>query len=392
MPLNRLNLAAWTSAFFIAAVLSSNTVALRLILLLAGATLALLAVVYDGQAIRPLPPLWLAFAAWAAWAWLSLAWSVEPERSLKELRNETVYTWLAFWMCYVAAQAPQSARVLIPLVGAAVALLCAIALYGFPQGLVRNSERWHGGSGNLSMIVLTVLPCAAMAAWYGHRRRAWVLRNASVALLLLLCAAAYTTLNRTVWLGIAVELVLMGALVALREGLPSPRAKALGALAIILVVSGAGLMTAVTQAEREKVAEDARLALWPAVVEHIEERPLVGYGFGRGQLRQPLYAQFDNRLLWHAHNLFLETMVQLGLTGLLLLLILLGSTVREGWRLARSSDALATACGIALLGVVAGMLIRNMTDMLWVRHNALVYWAVLGVLLAWGYRAQTDQR
>lgn len=392
MPLNRLNLAAWTSAFFIAAVLSSNTVSLRLILLLAGGTLALLVVVYDREAIRPLPPVWLAFALWAAWACLSLVWSVDPDRTVKELRNEIVYAGVAFWMCYIAAQARDSPRVLLPIVGAAVLLLCAVSLYDFPQGLVRNGERLHGGSGNLSMIVLTALPCAAMAAWYGHGRRAWALRNASVTLLLLLCAAAYTTLNRTVWLGIAVELVLMGALVALREGLPSLRAKTFAALAIILTVSAAGLMTAVTQAEREKVSEDARLALWPAVVEHIKERPLIGYGFGRGQLRQPLYTQFDNRLLWHAHNLFLETMVQLGLTGLVLLLILLGATVREGWRLARSSDALATACGIALLGVVAGMLIRNMTDMLWVRHNALVYWAVLGVLLAWGYRPQTHQR
>jgi len=57
-------------------------------------------------------------------------------------------------------------------------------------------------------------------------------------------------------------------------------------------------MSAITQAEREKdvgntivVAEDPRLSLWPAVVDHIKERPLVGYGFGRGQLRQPLHAQ-----------------------------------------------------------------------------------------------------
>lgn len=166
---------------------------------------------------------------------------------------------------------------------------------------------------------------------------------------------------------------------------------------MILAVSAAGLMTAMTQAERENedgiaVAEDARLALWPVVVENIKECPLIGYGFGRGQLRQPLYAQFDNRLLWHAHNLFLETMVHLGLTGLVLLLILLGATVREGWGLARSSDALATACGIALLGVVAGMLIRNMTDMLWVRHNALMYWAVVGALLAWGCRGTRDSQ
>jgi len=83
-------------------------------------------------------------------------------------------------------------------------------------------------------------------------------------------------------------------------------------------------------------------------------------------------------------------MVQLGITGFVLLWILLGATVREAWRLARSPDTLASACGIALLRIVAGMLIRNMTDVLWVRHNALVYWALVGVLLAWGYRAPTS--
>lgn len=400
MQLNPLRLATWTSAFFIASVLFSNTVALRLILLAAGGALALLAVIYDREPIRPLPPIWLAFAFWAAWATLSLAWSVEPERTLKELRNEILYAGLALWMCYVAAQARESRRVVLPIVGAAVVLLCALALYSFPQGLVRNGERWHGGSGNLSMIVLTVLPCILMAGWYGHRHRLAVLRNCSIALFILVLGAAYTTLNRTVWFGIAVELVLIAALVALREGMPSsPRTRAFGALVVILAIGGAGLMSAMTRAEREKdigsalvVVDDARLALWPVVMEHIKERPLLGYGFGPGQLRQPLHAQFNNRLLWHAHNLFLETVVQLGITGLVLLLILLGATVREAWTLARSSDALARACGIALLGLVAGMLIRNMTDVLLVRHNALLYWAVVGALLAWGCRGNADDQ
>jgi hypothetical protein len=53
--------------------------------------------------------------------------------------------------------------------------------------------------------------------------------------------------------------------------------------------------------------------------------------------------------------------------------------------------ALAAACGIAVIGVVAGMLMRNMTDTLWVRHNALLYWAVLGVLFAWGCRTRVER-
>jgi O-antigen ligase len=67
--------------------------------------------------------------------------------------------------------------------------------------------------------------------------------------------------------------------------------------------------------------------------------------------------------------------------GLLLLLVLLGAIVREAWRLARGPDDWALACGVALLAVVAGMLVRNMTDTLLVRQNALLYWGTVGALL-----------
>jgi O-antigen ligase len=89
-------------------------------------------------------------------------------------------------------------------------------------------------------------------------------------------------------------------------------------------------------------------------------------------------------MLWHAHNLFLETTVQLGLPGLALLLTLLAATMREAWRLGRTGQDVPLACGIALAAVVAGMLVRNMTDMLWVRQNALLYWGIAGALLGMG--------
>jgi hypothetical protein len=40
--------------------------------------------------------------------------------------------------------------------------------------------------------------------------------------------------------------------------------------------------------------------------------------------------------------------------------------------------------GIALIAVVCGMVIRNMTDLLFLRHNALFYWGAVGLLLGWG--------
>jgi hypothetical protein len=54
-----------------------------------------------------------------------------------------------------------------------------------------------------------------------------------------------------------------------------------------------------------------------------------------------------------------------------------------GWRSAREPEELKAVCGIALIGVVTGMVVRNMTDTLLVRQNALLFWGIVGVLLAW---------
>jgi putative inorganic carbon (HCO3(-)) transporter len=147
----------------------------------------------------------------------------------------------------------------------------------------------------------------------------------------------------------------------------------------------------IVQSERAAIGShslraDTRLTLWPQVLAYIGERPFTGYGFGRGLLREELQAKLSSidSHLWHAHNLFLETLLQSGFPGLGLLLVVLGSTAAIGWRYARSADDFSAACGMALLAVLAGMLARNMTDSLFVRQNALLYWSVVAVLLAWG--------
>jgi hypothetical protein len=61
---------------------------------------------------------------------------------------------------------------------------------------------------------------------------------------------------------------------------------------------------------------------------------------------------------------------------------MLGATMWQGWKAARDDDPLRAVCGAALVTIVAGTLVRNMTDVLWVRQGALLYWGVVGVLLA----------
>ena len=128
---------------------------------------------------------------------------------------------------------------------------------------------------------------------------------------------------------------------------------------------------------------DVRLKLWPAAIEKIEERPLTGFGFGRGIVRGELLEEFPGPL-WHPHNLILAVAVQTGVLGAALFLLLIGTTAYRGWALARHAQLSTALCGAGLLAIVSGMFIRNMTDTLLVRQNALLYWGVLGLLLAWG--------
>lgn len=381
------------SALFLASSVFAQNVALRLLLL--GAAIVLAAVVVSRKEARALPPIWVPFVLWAAWAALSVLWSIEPERTLKEWRNEVFYTGAALWVCYVGAQAQNAIRVYAAVLATAAGTACLVALYEFPRGWDAYAAGWHGGPGDHSSALLVLMPCVAMAGWFAARQSwpRWTI-GCIAALALLLFAAAYTTLNRTIWLGFAVEFLVLGGLLLGRTKL-TPRAVAAAGTLALAAVAGCGAVIMSIQTDRQALGvargfdQDSRIALWPQVAERIAERPIAGYGFGRGMLREALQAEFKafDAHLWHAHNLFLEALLQSGVVGLALLVLLLAALVRAAWRHARHADDAVAGCGIALLAVVAGMLVRNMTDFLLVRQNALLFWGVVGVLLALGSRS-----
>jgi O-antigen ligase len=395
--MNLVTPAAWCAALFLASTLFSHTVALRLLLLFAGLLLILAEGVRAGlhrrqTAVAFLPPLLLPFAVWAAWATLSLAWSLDPQLTEKELRNEIYYAFGAFWLCFVAAQAPQAPRLVLGALGLGALAVCALALAASAHPL-----QLHGGPGAFSSTVLILYPCSLAAAWLAWTRRLPRLLVAlPLALVPLGVAAGYVSQNRILWIGLAAETAIIAFLLLVRPALGRREKMVIGILAAAAITSASAL-TFKVHGERfgstglsssRMTAEDPRPLVWRVVLERIEERPFTGTGFGRGILRHELRAEGQNAHLWHSHNLFLDTALQLGWTGLALLLVLFGWTAGLAWRLARSASDIAFACGLALLPVVIGTMVRNLTDVLWVRQSALLYWGVVGVLLAWGLRAR----
>lgn len=387
---------ACVAALFLAASLFGHTVTLRLLLLALGIVLSSIAIARRAGGLQVVPPIVLPFALWAAWAALSITWSEEPALSIKEFRNEVWYTAAALWICFIGAQSRHARTIFLCIVGVSAVAACVVALRNFSISWQDYLFGRHGGPGDHSSALLLLVPCAAMTGWYLRETGAarWQ-RILPVFITLLFLVSSYYTLNRTIWLGLAVEALLIGAVLLRRKRLVedaplSVRNKAVACTMAALVVSAGLALTLHVQAERESTVDltnpnrDSRIRVWRETTEWVARKPLTGYGFGRGMLREELRAKLGARNLWHAHNFFLDSALQTGVPGLLLFLLIVAVLIRAGWRLAHAADPGVAACGMALLGVVAGMVVRNMTDTILVRQNALLFWGTVGVLLAWG--------
>jgi O-antigen ligase len=113
----------------------------------------------------------------------------------------------------------------------------------------------------------------------------------------------------------------------------------------------------------------------------------VGHGFGR-EIRA---AQFRHHTLGeghpeirHAHNMFIDMWLQLGVAGLVALVAILALIARE-YVLMLRVPAVAP-WGVVGLAILAGFIAKNLTDDFLHRHNAIVFWALNGMLVGLGRR------
>jgi O-antigen ligase len=154
-------------------------------------------------------------------------------------------------------------------------------------------------------------------------------------------------------------------------------------LALFLIVSHVkGRTEGVSVAQIEQsFSYDLRPKIWSYALQRIRERPLKGYGYGRGILRADFRSHLNNRGAWHAHNVILNYMLEAGPLGVLALLGLFVALLREFWKLYRSEHRSAWQCGACALALLLGVASKAMTDDILVRDNALLFWSQIGMIL-----------
>lgn len=131
-----------------------------------------------------------------------------------------------------------------------------------------------------------------------------------------------------------------------------------------------------------------RKELWPWAMTAIEDFPFSGVGLGAFRLvafrLYPLTIAVGD--IGHAHNIFLQTALDLGLPGLVVYLAILLVAATIGWRVARR-DAEFRAISLGLLAGLVSFHIFGLADAVALGAKpAVVFWFALGLLAAMNKR------
>ncbi|MHB0866070.1 MAG: O-antigen ligase family protein [Thermoleophilia bacterium] len=196
--------------------------------------------------------------------------------------------------------------------------------------------------------------------------------------------ALFLTYSKGSWI-VALLMVVAGAMVIFN----GQRRKVLVTLGITLVVSAglAGVFWQQIRLEnsvRSDISVENRLASWRGAVAGIQAHPLWGVGLDQGQWE--LSVRVDPEWVEALHgqiavdNYYLNILLEEGVVGALLWLIVLGLIFKEGISLIRRHGP-GYAWGLAAMASIVAILLNCMTyDALLIRPHVVLFWIAAGLI------------
>lgn len=368
-----------------------GTVAVRLLCLVFCVAIALHG--WRSRSVPALPCQW-AIALWAIVSIASLTYAVDFRYSAGEVKNEVGYallTFAAFFVC--TSDASRLRWVLASVVASGVVIASWALVLRILTGYWDESAR-HGGTGTYGSLCVVLMP-ALLCLWFlwPRARPVWAMAG------LLTVVAAYFSYQRAIWPILAIEALLSAFLLARRYRIAPHRRLRLNAAVAVAILFACGGWFAqgakvASYGNAAAIDRDSRVVLWPAVARQIIGHPLSGAGFGREAMKlgYPELIVPDHPQFWHAHNVFLNYGLAMGLAGLVVLMMLFGAIFIRFLRLSTDHESRAAVIGLTGTLLVVALVLRNLTNDFFVRDAALLFWALCGSLFGAGLRDTADRK
>jgi O-antigen ligase len=325
---------------------------------------------------RRLLPVFGAFAAWLAFACLSLLSTRDFAASVEAIENEVLRSLIIFGTFYVLGRRSATA---VPVWTIATALgfgaLSTVAIASF---FAYGKWRYHyvAPLGDYATSAITVLPL--LAGYLAFRRP-----SAPVAMLLAISIfltlwAGFLTMSRGFWLVLICGLVLAAGLSASGQRRLKKRSMALVATVCLAAVALAAV--AAMHRGRPLVDFEAREIIYSVSIAKIPGNPLTGTGYGHETDKEWYAAAMPGWSIFHPHNIFISYIDQMGFLGALAVIMIFGAPSWVFWRVLRTSSTrearVAALCGLVL---VACVFVKNNLDFFFWKHNLWLFFAQLGI-------------
>lgn len=386
------------AALFLLVLPFNHTMALRLLTLFVAFGIAIW---LSRKQSTPTVAIKWPLVAWIVLAFLSVAWSHDPAFSIGEIKSEMGYGMLAFFTFFILTRTETEWRLWLNLIVLSLALTLVASLFmrwSTPPG----HHEWNEVHGYVSYSTYLATVAPFLLIWLKNLRGDF--RWAGALLLAVFIWVAYLNANRMFWISFLAVLVVFAGFLAYWQQTGRGRIRILALLTTAMIISGtlfvqvarqhpsdAAVMPSTEPSESQVIktfAQSERYRIWQFWADRIAENPLTGVGFGRDLphliFQKP--AEWPDLFFAHAHNLVLNYGLQMGIPGIFVLLLLFGAITKEFWRIARLPDNRHGEIGLVGLSLIVAVFTKNMTDDLFWRTDALLFWAFAGMLLGYGAR------
>lgn len=328
-----------------------------------------------GELLRRHGRLVAAAALLVAWITVSTAWSERPEIGVNLLG-----WFVAMGVFLMTATVVTRERHLRWIAAALIAAALTTTLAGlggtpFASGLpyltaLVEEDRLQGGVADPNLFSLILVVAIALASGLlRSARRLSIRMGLSVAIVLLLVGVLATQSRGGV---VALIAGVVCALLVFRGHRAALLAAAVALATVPLALSAAlpGAFERFTDAEE---GGTGRADIWKVALAVAEDHPVIGVGIGNFSVHSPRYVDELGPLervdlvaeqLLVTHNAYLELLVETGIVGLLLFLVVISGSALAGWRAARRADVLgerylailAQSVFVATIAFLAGAL------------------------------------
>jgi len=336
--------------------------------------------------IKPVLFAWLGFTVWYA---CSLLWTEHPELVYNGLRKEVLYSFAGLILGYVVIAKLQVWRAVFSIMllsGVLFSLLLVAVEHSslFGEGFQRFIDKQDPGVGDSSTL-LVLFACFGLFIF-----KLKDLSKTSFALFiayeLILSYSMILTRNR---MGI-VCIALIAVLLALYLAKSLPRSwKVLLVLMVVPLSLGVVYKGFTTKSNYQgsvvdtvvHVSEnDPRVWMWKYYSAKALQKPLIGYGAGYTSPQLHFSDDFPPRFnilnRMHSHNVLMNKVLQLGLVGLVLFLTLYFSPFL--FRQVKKDKNVQ----FILFTFLSVFLFKSMTDDFFIRNSLILYWLIVGMILA----------